>query len=357
MDKYLYDIWLVSATKGSNVYISRALEEYGTAEAVYKDMGRRCHFGRNDANVKQEFVKKGLDYAEGIIKKCRDNNIEIIGKDSGWFPEFLLNSPVCPLVLYAKGNKDLLKKSLITITGTRRANFEGRENARKFSQVLAGAGLGIVTGFADGIEETVIKSVNEVISVLPCGFLKLYPKEHSSLIDKIEATGGLALSQFEPDTEAYRWNYSLRNKMFTALSESTLIIQAGEGSATNMTFNNCAEYSRTCYALPGPIDDSYYINTNEYLKNGATLVTSPTDIINDYGISFEQQQEEKKEYSFSDVQRKIIKAIKDNPVSCDKICQVTNLDIGTVLTEILQLELIDVIARTDEDKIKLIIKE
>ncbi len=357
MEKYIYDIWLTDVAKSPS-YIQRLLDEYKTAEAVYKDKGRKCSFGRNDQAVHQNLENISLNYAENIIGKCRAENIEIIGKRD--FPDYLQNSPVCPLILYAKGNKELLKMPLITITGTRKANFEGRENARKFSQILSAAGIGIVTGFADGIEETVINSVDKVISVLPCGLLNPYPKSHYKLIEKIEATGGLTLSPFQPDTEAYRWNFSLRNKILAALSESTLIVQAGQHSATSMIFKNCADYSRNCYAIPGSIDDSYYISTNEFLKNGASLVTSPVDIIEDYGIKYREIaliEEEKKEYFFSDVQKKIIDAIKDTPISCDKICQMTGLDIGTVLTEILQLELMDVVARNDEDKIKLIIKE
>ena len=355
MDKYIYDVWLTEAVK-SPLHTETLLAEYGTAENVFKDKGRKCSFGRNDKYIKENLENTSLDNAKGIIKKCRDNNIEIIGRDEGYFSDYLINSPVCPLLLFVRGNKELLRKPLITVTGTRNANFEGRENARKFSQVLCAAGIGIVTGFAPGIEETVIKSADEVITVLPCGHLKPYPKNHYRLLEGIYSNGGLAISLFEPDTEAMRWNFEPRNRILAAISESTLIVQAGEGSATAMTFKNCADYSRTCYAIPGSIGDSHNAGTNEYIKNGAVFVTSPVDILNDYNISFEETQE-RKEYFFTPVQRKIINAVKDSPISCDKICQVTGLDAGTVLTEIFQLELMDAVIRNDEDKIKLIIKE
>ena len=359
MDKYIYDIWLSQAAKAPS-YIQQLIDIYGTAEEVYKDKGKKGYFGRNDKYIKDNFEKLSLEYAESIIKKCRDNNIEIIGVDDGYFSDYLINSPVCPRILYAKGNKELLKKPLVTVTGTRKANYEGKENARKFSQILSAAGLGVVTGFADGIEETVIHSVKEVISVLPCGLLNPYPKSHYKLLEKIYSTGGLAISVFEPGCDAYRWNFELRNKILAAISESTLIVQAGENSATSMTFRNCADYSRTCYAIPGAIDDNYYVSANEYLKNGATLVTSPVDIINDYGMKYSlnmPEKEEKKVYNFTDVQRKIVDAIKEKALSCDKICQETGIDAGGILTEILQLELMDVVVRLDDDKIKLIIKE
>lgn len=355
MDKYIYDVWMSSSVKAP-AYIEKLIDEYGTAEEVYKDKGRKCNFGRNDKYIKENLENISLDYAKGIIKKCRDNNIEIIGRDDGFFSDYLINSPVCPLVLYVKGNKELLKKPLITVTGTRNANFEGRENARKFSETLSAMGLGVVTGFAPGIEETVIKSIDDVIAVLPCGHLKPYPKNHYRLLEKIYKTGGLAISIFEPDIEANRWNFAPRNKLLAAISESTLIVQAGEKSSTAMTFKNCGDYSRTCYAIPGSIGDSHNAGTNEYIKNGAVFVTSPVDILNDYGINFDEKPKEK-EYFFTSVQRKIIDAVKDKPISCDKICQMTGIDASTVLTEIFQLELMDVVTRNDEDKIKLIIKE
>lgn len=357
MDRFVYDIWLAETVRASS-YIEKLLQEYKSAEAVYKDKGRKCSFGRNNEVVHENLENISLSHAESIIEKCKDNNIEIIGRED--LPDYLKNSPVCPLFMYAIGNKELLRKPLLTITGARRANFDGRENARKFAEILSAAGIGIVTGFADGIEETVINSVDEVISVLPCGILNPYPKEHYKLIDKIKTTGGLVLSSFEPNEQAYRWNFMARNKILAAISEGTLFIQAGQHSATAMIFKNCADYSRNCYAIPGAIDDKYYMSTNEFIKNGATLVTSPVDILEDYGIKYKEitlMSEEREEYSLSSVQRKITDAIKEAPLSCDKICQATGLDTGTVLTEILQLELMDVVARNDEDKIKLIIKE
>ena len=100
------------------------------------------------------------------------------------------------------GNKELLKRPLVTVTGSRRANFEGRENARKFSQVLSSMGLGVVTGFADGIEEEIIRSVKDVITVMPCGILNPYPKTHAKLIKEVVKNSRMKIEE-EPSNPAH----------------------------------------------------------------------------------------------------------------------------------------------------------
>ena len=353
MDKFLYDIWLTSSVMGNPDYINLVLEMYQNAQSVYENKNKLPE------NLAEKLEGFSLSDAKDVIKQCTKNNIEIIDKESEFYPEYLLNCEDAPHILYVMGNKELLKRPLISVTGSRRANFDGKENARKFSQSLSLVGLGVVTGFADGIEETVIRSVKEVIAVLPCGILNPYPRTHSKLIKEIINNGGLVVSPFMPKLSAYKWNFRYRNKILAAISQSTLIVQACEGSATNMTFGFCADYSRTCYAIPGPINDKYYASTNEYLKMGASIVTSPVDIINDYGIKVleENVKKETKEYNFNENQQKIVDVLRESDLSCDAICLKTGLDTGTVLTEILMLELEDAVVRLDDDKIKLIIKE
>ncbi len=353
MDKFLYDIWLTSCVMGNPSYANAALEQYPTAKLVYENREKLPQ------NIAEKLDTFSLRDAEDVIKQCKANNIEIIDRESEFYPEYLQNSDIAPHILYMLGNKELFKRPLISITGSRRANFDGKENARKFSQSLSLVGLGVVTGFADGIEEEVIRSVKDVITIMPCGILNPYPKTHSRLIKEVVKNGGLVVSPFMPKLSAYKWNFRFRNRILAAISQSTLIVQACEGSATNMTFGFCADYSRTCYAIPGPINDKYYTSTNEYLKMGALLVTSPVDIINDYGINTqtESTQKETKEYNFNENQQKIIEVLREKSLSCDGICIETGLDTGTVLTEILMLELEDVVVRLDDDKINLIIKE
>ena len=353
MDKFLYDIWLTSCVMGNPSYVNVALEQYKDAKSVYENRQKLPQ------KISEKLEVFSLNDAKDVIKQCEENNIEIIDRESEFYPEYLLNSDIAPHILYVLGNKELLKRPLVSITGSRRANFDGKENARKFSQSLSLVGLGIVTGFADGIEEEVIRSVKEAITVLPSGILNPYPKAHSRLIKDVVKNGGLVVSPFMPKLSAYKWNFRFRNRILAAISQSTLIIQACEGSATNMTFGFCADYSRTCYAIPGPINDKYYTSTNEYLKMGASLVTNPVDIISDYGIALQTEniQQETKEYNFNENQQKIVNVLRDSDLSCDAICMKTGLDTGTVLTEILMLELEDVVVRLDDDKIKLIIKE
>ena len=353
MDKFLYDIWLTSCVMVNPDYVNTALEMYSDAKLVYENKEKL------PSKIAEKLKVFSLNDAKDVIKQCMANNIEIIDRKSQFYPNYLLNSDAAPHILYVMGNKELLKRPLVSITGSRRANFEGKENARKFSQSLSLVGLGVVTGFADGIEEEVIRSVKEVITVLPCGILKPYPRTHSRLIKEVVNNGGVVVSPFMPKLSAYKWNFRYRNRILAAISQSTLIVQACEGSATNMTFGFCADYSRTCYAIPGPINDKYYTSTNEYLKMGASLVTSPVDIINDYGISLleERTQTKPKEYNFNENQQKIVNVLKENDLSCDTICLKTGLDTGVVLTEILMLELEDVVVRLDDDTIKLIIKE
>lgn len=358
MNDIIYDIWLSFVVMSNPSHTSQAIEIYGSAKAVYEDKAKKCSFGSADSKIKEFINTVDLDKINEILELCAKNDIEIIRYDDEYYPSYLYNCDVRPHILYIKGNKEILKKPLITITGSRKANYEGKENAAMFCKALEDAGIGIVTGFADGIEETVMRTAENPIAVMPCGILKPYPSSHKHLAEFLATNGGLLVSPFEPMVPAYKWNFVFRNKILAGISQSTLIVQAGKKSATAMTFDFCGDFSRTCYAIPGGLNDKYYMNTNEYLKAGASIVTTPEDIIADYSyidknIRSKNEPEKKVVHTFSSNQQKIVDAIREKPMFADEICEYTGLDINILITEIIQLELIDVVTRDDNDRLVL----
>lgn len=208
--------------------------------------------------------------------------------------------------LYYAGNRGLLSGILVTVTGTKNADVEGIKNAKAFAEELINAGLTPVTGFATGIEKAVAET-GKCICILPCGLEKsvVYPKGHFNLYNSVIEKGGLLLSLEEPNAIAARWTFSKRNDFLAKISAAFLVVQAGEKSTTVKT----AEKAEKVYTIPGSITNERYGGNNLLLKKGAKAVTSPSDILEDFGI-IKEKTIENTECSLPEKAERILKLLE-----------------------------------------------
>lgn len=343
-------MWIAHIFLGNSRNIEKAVSFYGSAREAYKDKCKKMKLGRSENNVRQMIQLFDLDSIKEIYGELREHNIDVVFKNGEFYPADLKRICNSPYLLYVKGNRELLKKKLITVTGSRRPNNEGKRIAAEFVGTFENEGIVPVTGFADGIERTVMESGEKIITVLPCGIFKQYPKSNSDFTDTIPEKGGLVVSPFAPEAGAYRWNYRSRNKMLAAISDATLIVQAGEYSATHMVFSACAEYGKVCYAVPGSIFDYHYSGNNQYIREGAVPVTSPWDIIED--VTGRAPLNPKKLYDITPIgettaEDKILKILENEPMDIDRLVRESGFDISTVKTVVFSLGMDDLIVEDE----------
>lgn len=200
------------------------------------------------------------------------------------YPKLLLNANP-PLVLFGAGNRSLLKERMFTIVGSRVTPAWAEAFGSKISGALADY-FAIVTGLAEGGDRAAISGAlpkKKIISVLPCGLDQCYPAAHAALKQKI-LKDGLLLSEYPLGDKPKKHVFHARNRILAGLSEGVLVLSAASKSGALITANFALDYNRNVFALPCSIGVARGEGCNELIKNGAFLVTKPSDILDCYGI-------------------------------------------------------------------------
>ncbi|TYS61595.1 DNA-protecting protein DprA [Sutcliffiella horikoshii] len=187
-----------------------------------------------------------------------------------------------PVVLYTKGNQHLLKTRMLGIVGARLMSSYGNHSLNKLIPPLVKEKFTIVSGLAKGVDisahQLTMEKGGNTIAVLGSGFFQIYPKEHLSYAEKI-ASHQLLLSEYPPYTPPTRWNFPQRNRIISGLSEGVIIIEAKEKSGSLITADQSMEQGREVFAVPGSILSETSKGTNALIQQGAKLVTSHHDIL------------------------------------------------------------------------------
>jgi len=209
----------------------------------------------------------------------------IIHYDDQRYPALLKQIASPPLLLFAQGNCELLTSPQIAIVGSRHCTPYGREKAYALGKQLSSSGLTITSGLAIGVDgmahQGALASSGATIAVLGTGLNNIYPKRHRKLAQEIRETG-LLLSEFWPNTAAYPSNFPRRNRIISGLSKGTLVIEASVKSGSLITARYALEQNRDVFALPGSVDNPQACGCLKLIQQGAKLVLTGDDIINEY---------------------------------------------------------------------------
>lgn len=211
----------------------------------------------------------------------------LLHPDHPAWPALLNELPDPPPVLWAWGNLACLEQPAIAIVGSRHPSSAGRHHAQAFARALAEAGSCIVSGMALGIDaqahEGALSAEGATIAVVGSGLDHTYPRQHRSLQQRILNAGGLLLSEHPPATEARPAFFPRRNRIITGLSRGVLVVEAALRSGSLISARLALEQNRDVFALPGALEASLSAGCHALIRQGATLVTTPTDIIEELG--------------------------------------------------------------------------
>lgn len=200
------------------------------------------------------------------------------------YPRLLKEIPDPPEMLYVRGrgSKINLEKT-IAVVGTREVTPYGKEVTKRLVEELVTKGFVIVSGLAQGVDavahESTIAHGGKTIAVLGCGIDIIYPTRNASLYWKIIHGNGAVVSEFGVGVKTEVKRFITRNRIISGLSLGVVVIEGDEHSGSLITAKYAAEQGREVFAVPGPITSKYSRATSILLKNGAKLVESADDII------------------------------------------------------------------------------
>ena len=284
--------------------------------------------------------------------------IEKITLNSAAYPKILKNIHKPPQVLYVNGSFKEEDSNAVAIVGSRRATHYGLETAEKLSYDLAIRGVTIVSGMARGIDSAAhrgaLKARGRTIAVMGSGHGNIYPAENKDLYKDI-ASSGAVLTEFENDMPPLAENFPQRNRIISGLSLGVVVVEAARNSGALITANFALEQGREVFALPGKISSATSAGTNELIKDGARLVQSADDILDELNLhevkpaSGEAKElidnkilKQTKAYiynSLTDDERKVYKILSDEPLYIDDVVKGSNVELGKISKILLNLEM------------------
>ena len=203
------------------------------------------------------------------------------------YPPLLQQLADPPPVLYARGRRELLARPAVAIVGSRAATAYGRKIAFTLASKLSASMLAVVSGLALGIDAEshngALTETGGTIAVLGCGLDVVYPRQHLLLFRKIGETGVL-VSEYPFGTRPEGFRFPARNRIIAGLSKGVVVVEAAKRSGSLITAQIALDYGREVFAVPGQIDSCKSEGTHWLLKQGAKLVQSAADIIEELNI-------------------------------------------------------------------------
>jgi DNA processing protein len=286
-------------------------------------------------------------YDWGIREGCR-----FLVRGSSGYPPMLEEIYNPPLVLYARGNLEALDLPCISIVGTRRPTIYGLQMAQGLATDLGSRKIGIVSGLARGIDAAAHRGCMEgggiTIAVLGCGIDIVYPREHRQLTRQV-LENGLLLTEFPPGTSPSPQNFPIRNRIISGLSLGSIIVEASEYSGSLITARLAMEQNREVFALPGNLTSPQSFGPNFLIKQGAKLVQSWRDVIEELPAEIRQETLTREDCRpstkpelgiLSDDENGLLGLLKaDETMQFDTICRMSNLSVSRLSDLLLSLEI------------------
>lgn len=198
------------------------------------------------------------------------------------FPALLKSIPGHPIALFVRGNPDLLWQPQLAVVGSRNPTAGGIDNARAFAQFLARSGLVITSGLAEGIDSAAhcaaLDAGSPTIAVMGTGIDRIYPAKNRRLAERITELGAV-ITEFPPGTAAKPGHFPARNRIISGLSLGTLVVEAGLNSGSLITARLASEQGREIFTIPGSIHNPMAKGCHRLIRDGAKLVQTATDIL------------------------------------------------------------------------------
>ncbi len=280
---------------------------------------------------------------DDLNETIHNKNIKILTIYDRGYPQNLKEIAQPPVMLFALGDLSLLEDKILAVVGTRKPSHYGVYATKKLVCQLVDYGFTIVSGLAKGIDSLAhsltLDNSGRTIAVLGCGIDIIYPQEHRDLYKAI-VREGLIISEYPPGEGARPAYFPLRNRIISGLSYGTLVVEASLKSGTLITAQASLEQSREVFAIPGPISSINSVGTNHLIKQGAKLVQTIDDIIEEFTyLDLRSSEKEKEIIKLTANEQKIYNALLIETADIDRLLIKTKLDFNEIYQYLLTMQL------------------
>lgn len=324
--------------------LRKLLDYFGDIEAAWRaNAGELTAMGldkRSTTNLVR--IRKGLDLEEEL-RRIEAASVTALTWDDEDYPTPLRNIPDPPFVLYIRGTLLDRDEWALAVVGTRSASVYGKEVTRSLVRGLAASGVIIVSGMALGIDTQAHQSALEVggrtIAVLGCGVDIVYPSQNAKLARSIIENGAL-VSEYPLGSKPEGRNFPPRNRIISGLSLGVLMVEGTEHSGALITTNYALEQGREVFAVPGNIFNRTSKGPNRLIQQGAKLITSVGDILEELNLTMVAQHTEAKEViPDTPTEAAILQYLSAEPIHIDELGTYTGIPAAELSSTLTMMEL------------------
>lgn len=371
----------LNMVKGVGVVTLRnAVKIFGSALKVFNCNTEELAQVRGVGITRAEMILEDLRRVDWKKEKelAESRSIKLITIIDEEYPELLKKISYPPIVLYVRGNVEALKAAAVGIVGTRNPSLYGRAMAKKFAYGLAQRGVCVISGLAMGIDTeahmATLLGKGQTVAVVGCALDCLYPKENKELAQNIINSGGAVISEYPFGVFGNRQTFPMRNRIISGLSHGVLVVEAAINSGSLITAERAMEQNRPVLAIPGRLDSELSVGTNRLISEGARLVETVDDIIEEMNNmnalaleyptinladeykkekpnlfnEFEKQKTPKKEKpkpKLDEIEQKLLEALGSEEMTVDALIAITNIPPVQIGGRLISLEMKGLINR------------
>ena len=264
----------------------KLVEHFGSAERVISaSLTNLESTGIQAVSAQSLATGKSCELAREEIARASDAGVSLVSLDDPLYPPRLKEIYDPPLILYVRGEADVLCRPGVAMVGTRHPTPYGSGMAERLAYDLAAQGLVIISGMARGVDTAshrgAISAKGRTVAIFGTGVDVIYPKENSRLSEQILAFDGALISEFPLGTFAAPQNFPIRNRIISGMSMGVLVVEAAEYSGTRITARMALEQNRDVFAVPGNVTNKNSWGPNTLIKQGAKLVATWEDVWED----------------------------------------------------------------------------
>ena len=283
------------------------------------------------------------------IEKCyksafEDKEVKILTIKDEKYPKLLKEIPDFPISLYYKGDIDSISFDYnLAVVGSRNASTNAKLALNGIISSFANSNITIVSGLAYGIDAQAHKSAIEnnlkTVGVIGSGLDITYPIQNKYLYEQIANGSGVIFSEYPLKTRPIPANFPQRNRIVTGMSKGTLVAEAQMKSGAMISANLTLDYNRELMCMPGNILNPNTQGIYHLIKNGAGIVISAQDVLNQMDWDFNIVQDESVNLQLDDVQKKVLDIIAIEPKSFDEIMSLANVEVSKLMVSLTELEI------------------
>lgn len=340
-----YEYWLANIGGIGNQKKRELREKAGCAKELYyiEETGLKA-LGAEEKVIACIVESKKIWGLEQEYERLRQRRVKFYPYFCDEYPTRLKQISAPPYAIYGKGRLPDEEKLSVAIVGARECSPYGKEMARWFAKSLASVGIQNISGMAKGVDGAgqlgALQVGGATFGVLGCGVDICYPRENIELYTMLEKNGGI-LSEQPVGMKPFPQFFPARNRIISALSDVVLVMEAKERSGSLITADMALEQGKDVYALPGPANSQLSRGCNRLIKQGAGILLSPEELLEELGIAYREKGEkcEENKIPLESTENLVYSCLDLYPKNINELADLTGMKIPALLNVLVSLEL------------------